>query len=113
VSLFIDPDLPTIDSAKDLGVPAIELHTGRYAHSWRQSDKALDELRRAASHAADLGLSVHAGHGLTAANVGPVAVIPEIEELNIGHSVVSRAISVGIAAAVMEMAAAMGTARRS
>ena len=113
VSLFIDPDLPTIDSAKDLGVPAIELHTGRYAHSWRQSDKALDELRRAASHAADLGLSVHAGHGLTAANVGPVAAIPEIEELNIGHSVVSRAISVGIAAAVMEMAAAMGTARRS
>jgi pyridoxine 5-phosphate synthase len=113
VSLFIDPDLPTIDSAKDLGVPAIELHTGRYAHSWRQSDKALDELRRAASHAADLGLSVHAGHGLTAANVGPVAAIPEIEELNIGHSVVSRAISVGIAAAVREMAAAMGTARRS
>jgi pyridoxine 5-phosphate synthase len=113
VSLFIDPDLPTIDTAKDLGVPAIELHTGRYAHSWRQSDKALDELRRAASHAADLGLSVHAGHGLTAANVGPVATIPEIEELNIGHSVVSRAISVGIAAAVREMGAAMGTARRS
>jgi pyridoxine 5-phosphate synthase len=113
VSLFIDPDLPTIDTAKDLGVPAIELHTGRYAHSWRRSDQALDELRRAARHAADLGLSVHAGHGLTAANVGPVAAIPEIEELNIGHSVVSRAITVGIAAAVREMRAAMGTARRS
>jgi pyridoxine 5-phosphate synthase len=113
VSLFIDPDLPTIDAAKDLGVPAIELHTGRYAHSWRQSDKALDELRRAASHARDLGLSVHAGHGLTAANVGPVAAIAEIEELNIGHSVVSRAITVGIAAAVREMRVAMGPARRS
>ncbi len=113
VSLFIDPDLPTIDSAKDLGVPAIELHTGRYAHSWRQSDKALDELRRAASHAADLGLSVHAGHGLTAANVGPVAAIPEIEELNIGHSVVSRAISVGIAAAVRRWLPRWARARRS
>jgi pyridoxine 5-phosphate synthase len=113
VSLFIDPDVTAIDSAKDLGVPAIELHTGRYAHSWRQSDQALDELRRAARHAADLGLAVHAGHGLTAANVGPVAAIPEIEELNIGHSIVSRAITVGIAAAVREMRAAMGTARRS
>ena len=113
VSLFIDPDLPAIDAAKDLGVPAIELHTGRYANSWRQSDKALEELRRAASHARDLGLSVHAGHGLTVANVGPVAAIPEIEELNIGHSVVSRAITVGIAAAVREMRAAMGPARRS
>ena len=108
VSLFIDPDLPTIDAAKDLGVPAIELHTGRYAHSWRGSDSALQELRRAARYAADLGLAVHAGHGLTSANVAPVGAIPEIEELNIGHSVVSRAVTVGIAAAVREMRAAMG-----
>jgi pyridoxine 5-phosphate synthase len=107
VSLFIDPDLPIIDAAKDLGVPAIELHTGRYAHSWRRNDNALDELRRAARHAADLGLFVHAGHGLTSANVAPVAAIPEIEELNIGHSVVSRAITVGMKAAVMEMRGAM------
>src|SRR3954470_12739438 len=82
ISLFIDPDLSTIDAAKDLGVPAIELHTGRYAHSWRESHRALQELRQAARHATDLGLAVHAGHGLTSANVGPVAAIAEIEELN-------------------------------
>jgi pyridoxine 5-phosphate synthase len=107
VSLFIDPDLPTLDAAKDLGVPAIELHTGRYAHTWRQSQKALDELRRAARHGSDMGLFIHAGHGLTQANVAPVAEISEIEELNIGHSIVSRAILVGIGAAVVEMRKAM------
>jgi pyridoxine 5-phosphate synthase len=113
VSLFIDPDLVAVDAAKDLGVPAIELHTGRYAHSWRQNDAALEELRRAARHAADLGLSVHAGHGLTAANVRPVAAIPEVEELNIGHSIVSRAITVGISLAVKEMREAMGRSPES
>ena len=107
ISLFIDPDLKTIDAAKDLGVPAIELHTGRYAHHWREDDEALDELRRAARHAADMGLFVHAGHGLTYENVGPVAHIPEIEELNIGHSVMSRAIMVGMLAAVEEMVRAV------
>lgn len=107
VSLFIDPDLSTIDAAKDLGVPAIELHTGRYAHTWRTSQTALEELRRAARHAADLGLFVHAGHGLTYVNVAPVAAIPEIEELNIGHSVVSRSIMAGIRDAVIEMRRAM------
>jgi pyridoxine 5-phosphate synthase len=104
VSLFIDPDPAALDAAKDLGVPAVELHTGRYAHTWRESDAALDELRRAARHAADMGLFVHAGHGLTYRNVIPVAAIPEIEELNIGHSVVSRAVMVGMRAAVEEMA---------
>jgi pyridoxine 5-phosphate synthase len=112
VSLFIDPDLSTIDAAKDLGVPAIELHTGRYANSWRQGNAALDELRRAARHAADMGLFVHAGHGLTYANVGPIAAIAEIEELNIGHSVVSRSIMVGMVAAVREMREAMGVGSR-
>ena len=107
ISLFIDPDFSMVDVAKDLGVPAIELHTGRYANSWRRDDASLDELRRAARHAADMGLSVHAGHGLTYANVGPVAAIPEIEELNIGHSVISRSIMVGIQAAVSEMRKAM------
>ena len=95
VSLFVDPDLAMLDAAKDLGVPAIELHTGRYAHTWRENDAALEELRRAARHAADMGLAVHAGHGLTYLNVVPVARIPEIEELNIGHSIMSRAILVG------------------
>lgn len=104
VSLFLDPDFATLDAAKDLGVPAVELHTGRYAHTWRAGDTALHELRRAARHAADMGLFVHAGHGLTYDNVVPVAAIPEIEELNIGHSVVSRALMVGMHAAVAEMA---------
>jgi pyridoxine 5-phosphate synthase len=108
ISLFIDPDLHTVDAAKDLGVPAIELHTGRYAHSWRQSNTALDELQRAARHAADMGLFVHAGHGLTYANVAPIAAIPEVEELNIGHSVVSRSLMVGMRQAVEEMRTAMG-----
>jgi pyridoxine 5-phosphate synthase len=103
VSLFIDPDPAALDAAKDLGVPAIELHTGRYAHTWRESDAALDELRRAARHAADMGLFVHAGHGLTYRNVVAVAAIPEIEELNIGHSVVSRAVMAGMRTAVEEM----------
>jgi pyridoxine 5-phosphate synthase len=113
VSLFIDPDLSTIDAAKDLGVPAIELHTGRYAHSWRQGNAAVDELRRAARHAAEMGLFVHAGHGLTYANVAPIAAIPEIEELNIGHSVVSRSIMVGMVAAVVEMREAMELGARA
>jgi pyridoxine 5-phosphate synthase len=103
VSLFIDPDAAALDAAKDLGVPAVELHTGRYAHTWRESDAALDELRRAARHAADMGLFVHAGHGLTYRNVIAVAAIPEIEELNIGHSVVSRAVMAGMRVAVEEM----------
>jgi pyridoxine 5-phosphate synthase len=112
VSLFIDPDLAALDTAKDLGVPAIELHTGRYAHTWREGSSALDELRRAARHAADMGLFVHAGHGLTYRNVMPVAAIPEIEELNIGHSIVSRAVMVGMHAAVEEMHHLVRAARR-
>jgi pyridoxine 5-phosphate synthase len=107
VSLFIDPDLETLDAAKDLGVPAIELHTGRYAHTWQQGDAALIELRQAARHAADMGLFVHAGHGLTYRNVRAVAGISEIEELNIGHSVVSRSVMVGMRQAVVEMREAM------
>lgn len=107
VSLFINPDLSTLDAAKDLGVPAIELHTGNYAHTWRQSDSALEQLQRAARHGAGMGLAVHAGHGLTYANVAPVAAIPDIEELNIGHSIVSRALTVGMRTAVLEMRRAM------
>lgn len=104
VSLFIAPNQADIRLAHDLGVPAVELHTGRYANSWRESGAALEELRRAAGLARELGLSVHAGHGLTYDNVQPVAAIPEIEELNIGHSVVSRAVMVGMEQAVAEMA---------
>jgi pyridoxine 5-phosphate synthase len=111
ISLFVDPDPATLDAAKDLGVPAVELHTGRYANTWRRSDNALDELRRAARHAADMGLFVHAGHGLTYLNVQPVASIPEIEELNIGHSVISRALMTGMSSAVQDMARLVKGAR--
>jgi pyridoxine 5-phosphate synthase len=112
VSLFIDPSLKTIDVARELGVPAIELHTGKYAHASKGTSsneqrraKALNELRKAATHAKALGLAVHAGHGLTYDNVQPVAAIPEIEELNIGHSIVSNAVFWGMEEAVRRMAA--------
>ncbi len=102
VSLFIDPVPKVIDQARALGVPAIELHTGRYAHNWRRPGP-LNELRRAATHAKSLGLAVHAGHGLTYQNVQPVAAIPGIEELNIGHSIVSNAVFWGLEEAVRRM----------
>lgn len=111
VSLFIDPSRKTIDVAQELGVPAIEIHTGRYAHTWRRGDAALQELRRAATHAKRIGLAVHAGHGLTYQNVQPVAAIPEIDELNIGHSIVSNAVFWGLEEAVRRMKTLVITAR--
>lgn len=111
VSLFIDPTPAAIEAAHALGVPAVELHTGRYADSWRRDATALDELRRAAALARARGLAVHAGHGLTYANVAPVAALPEIEELNIGHSVVSRAVLTGLDEAVRRMVALVRAAR--
>jgi pyridoxine 5-phosphate synthase len=92
-------------------VPAVELHTGRYAHTWRQGGGALEELQRAARLAQESGLAVHAGHGLTYENVGAVGAIAEIEELNIGHSIVSRAVFSGIGPAVREMRDCMDSAR--
>jgi pyridoxine 5-phosphate synthase len=110
-SLFVDPDRESVRRSRDLGADAVELHTGTYAHAPGEG-AALDALRDGARLAASLGLAVHAGHGLTTANVGPVAAIPEIEELNIGHHVISRAIFVGLDAAVRELRAAMDAARR-
>ena len=110
-SLFIDPDRASVTQSRDLGADAVELHTGGYAHAPGQGP-ALDALRDAATLGASLGLAVHAGHGLTTDNVGPVAAIPEIEELNIGHHVISRAIFVGLDTAVRELRAAMDVARR-
>ena len=110
VSLFIDPDEESIDLSKQVGADAVELHTGRYALAGGHGP-ALAALMEGAVKADSLGLAVHAGHGLNVANVGAVAAIPEIEELNIGHSIVSRAIFVGLAAAVREMRAAMDVAR--
>ena len=122
VSLFIDPSLKTIDIAQQLGVPAIEIHTGTYANASKltaskktaskedasrekRREKALNELRKAAAHAKTIGLAVHAGHGLTYQNVQPVAAMPEIEELNIGHSIVSNAVFWGLEEAVRRMVA--------
>jgi pyridoxine 5-phosphate synthase len=109
-SLFIDPDLGMVSRSRDLGAVAVELHTGQYSHHSNDT-AALRALEAASRHGHSLGLAVHAGHGLTTRNVGPVAAIPEIEELNIGHSIVSRAVFIGIAEAVREMRAVMDVAR--
>ena len=109
-SLFIDPTEKSVRGSKELGAAAIELHTGEYAH-FPNDPKRLEALRSAARLGAQIGLAVHAGHGLTVTNVGPVAAIHEIEELNIGHSVISRAVFIGIAEAVKELRAAMDAAR--
>ena len=112
VSLFIDPTRAAVEQSKKLGAPAIELHTGSYSHH-SESEHTIAALRDSARRGADLGLAVHAGHGLTVHNVGPVSSIPEIEELNIGHSIISRAVFVGIDRAVKEMREAMNAARSS
>jgi pyridoxine 5-phosphate synthase len=109
-SLFIDPDVDVVSRSRDLGAVAIELHTGRYAHHPNEA-AVLRALEDAAREGHQMGLAVHAGHGLTTSNVGPVAAIAEIEELNIGHSIVSRAVFVGLSEAVREMRAVMDVAR--
>src|SRR5207245_9331939 len=85
------------------GGAAVDLRTGRDGQTWANSDRALDAVRRAAAHARSRGLAVHAGHGLTYNNVQPVAAIAEIEELNIGHSIVANSIYLGIERAVRKM----------
>jgi pyridoxine 5-phosphate synthase len=112
VSLFIDPTPAAVRASAALGVDAVELHTGRYAHTWRENQLALNQLREAARVGRELGLAVHAGHGLTYLNVQPVAAIEDIEELSIGHSVVSRAVLHGMVEAVTEMGRLLRTARR-
>lgn len=108
VSLFIDPDEEAIRLSREVGAPVVELHTGRYAETWRESAVELGRLQRATALGRELGLVVNAGHGLTYHNVGEVARIPGMHELNIGHSVVSRAVLVGMERAVREMRVAMG-----
>jgi pyridoxine 5-phosphate synthase len=111
VSLFIDPSVEGVRLSKELGADAVELHTGEYAHHPDDPSK-LAALQDAAAEGARIGIAVHAGHGLTVGNVAPVAAIPAVEELNIGHSIVSRAVFVGLEAAVREIRAAMDAARR-
>ena len=112
VSLFVEPDARQIDAAIRLGAPVVELHTGRYAEL--DGAARTDELRRlsdAAALAAKNGIEVHAGHGLTYGNVGPIAAIPQVRELNIGHFLVGEALFVGMAEAVRRMREAMDAAR--
>jgi pyridoxine 5-phosphate synthase len=109
-SLFIVPDPATVELSREVGATAVELHTGQYAHHATDS-RTIEALRASARLGVEVGLAVHAGHGLTVANVGPVAAIPEIEELNIGHSVVSRAIFVGLEEAIRELRRTMDAAR--
>ena len=113
VALFIGPDIAQVEAAKRSGAPVIELHTGTYADaSGAAQARELERLVSAARRASQLGLEVHAGHGLTYHNVEPVAAIPEIVELNIGHCIVARAIFTGLDRAVRDMKALMQAARR-
>ncbi|MBI0475313.1 pyridoxine 5'-phosphate synthase [Sphingomonas sp. MA1305] len=112
VSLFIEPEAAQIDAAIRLGAPVVELHTGRYAEL--DGEARTLELRRlsdAAALAAKNGIEVHAGHGLTYDNVGPVAAIPQVRELNIGHFLIGEALFVGLDEAVRRMRAEMDAAR--
>ncbi len=116
VSLFVEPEPEVMDTAHALGAPVVELHTGSYCEAAVAGDHAeiereLARIRRAASHGAGLGLEIHAGHGLTTVSVGPVAAVPEIRELNIGHALIADAIFVGLRHAIRDMRAAMDRAR--
>jgi pyridoxine 5-phosphate synthase len=104
-SLFIDPDLPQIELSAKLGAPYIELHTGAYAHAYFTARRAaeFDRLRIGAERAHDLGLKVNAGHGINYVNIAEVRTLPHLHELNIGHSIVSRALFSGVQEAVSEM----------
>jgi pyridoxine 5-phosphate synthase len=105
VALFIDPDLAQVTTAVELGASAVEFHTGRYADAQGNADREreLCFLRAAAAATVAAGVELHAGHGLNYQNVGPVARIQRMEELNIGHSIVSRSVFVGLKQAVFEM----------
>ena len=116
VSLFIEPDPVQIAVAEVLKAPVVELHTGKYAELWLAKDKAgieaeLEKLRIAAAEAARRGIEPHAGHGLTYDNVGPVAEIPDLAELNIGHFLVGEAVFVGLEASIARMRRLMDDAR--
>ena len=114
VSLFIDPEVSQIEAAAATGAPVIEIHTGHYADALTDEERN-DELGRitlAVDRGRELGLQVNAGHGLNYHNVQPVAAIPDIAELNIGHAIVARALFVGLQAAVREMKRLMLEARR-
>jgi pyridoxine 5-phosphate synthase len=112
VSMFIEPDRKQIDAARNLGAPVVELHTGAYANaSGATREKLLKHIHNGAEFGADLGLEIHAGHGLTYDNVKPIAAIPHIRELNIGHFLVGEAIFIGLDASIRRMRSLMDEAR--
>ena len=114
VSLFIEPDPRQLEAARSLGAPVVELHTGTYCDLFAAGDRAGAERERLAAAArfgVSIGLEVHAGHGLTFDNVKPVAAIPELMELNIGHFLIGEAIFVGLEASVATMRRLMDEAR--
>jgi pyridoxine 5-phosphate synthase len=112
VSMFIEPDRKQIDAAHNLGAPVVELHTGAYANaSGEARDKLLRHIHQAAEFGADLGLEIHAGHGLTYDNVKPIAAIAHVRELNIGHFLVGEAIFIGLDASIREMRRLMDETR--
>jgi pyridoxine 5-phosphate synthase len=116
VSMFIEPDRAQLDASKALGAPVVELHTGAYAEAGFAGNKTeearlLEKVREAAAYGASIGLEIHAGHGLTYDNVKPIAAIPEIRELNIGHFLIGEAIFVGLEASIKRMRALMDEAR--
>lgn len=113
VSLFIDADREQINAAKETGVPVIEIHTGHYADALTHESSALmlERIIDAANYAAQIGLQVNAGHGLNRQNIAPVAAMPVIEELNIGHAIIADSVFMGLAAAVKAFKASMLAAR--
>lgn len=114
VSLFIDASREQIDAAKACGAPFVELHTGHYADAEtdQEQQSELKKIAAAASYADDLGITVNAGHGLTYHNVAAIAALPEVYELNIGHSIIGRAVFDGLDKAVADMKSTMLEARR-
>jgi pyridoxine 5-phosphate synthase len=114
VSLFIEADPRQLDTAKQVGAPVVELHTGAYCEGKDSARMAhLGRIQEAAAHAAQIGLECHAGHGLSYDTVGPIAAIPTLAELNIGHFLVGEAIFTGFADAIQRMRSAMDDARRA
>jgi len=111
VSLFIDPERSQIEVSREAGAHGVEIHTGRYCDASGDKTRELEQVAAAAALAHRLGLEVHGGHGLNYQNVLPIARIPEIVELNIGHSIVARAVMVGMERAVGEMKQILRTAR--
>jgi pyridoxine 5-phosphate synthase len=116
VSLFVEPETAIMDAACELRAPVVELHTGTYCEAAAEGDEAriafeLERIRRAAEHGARIGLEIHAGHGLTFDTVGPIAAIPQIVELNIGHFLIGEAIFTGLGDSVRRMRELMDEAR--